>query len=147
MTINMKTLDLSSLKKAIVQLQRALHYCASDSAKNDSELAEIYRSAAIQAFEFTFELSYKFVKRYLELTELNPSEIDTMSFNETIRKGFEVGIIKADLRQWQEFRKNRGITSHTYNPDKAQEVFEAIPAFLTEAEFILDILGHRIHKI
>ena len=81
-------LDLSSLQKAIAQLEEALEYCQSDLAKNDARLAQHLRAAAIQAFGFTYELSFKRLKRFLEATEPNPDSLDEMSFNEIIRKGF-----------------------------------------------------------
>jgi hypothetical protein len=43
----------------------------------DPGLREQMRNSVIQCFEFTYELSWKMLKRYLEETEANPSEIDT----------------------------------------------------------------------
>lgn len=136
-------LDLSSLEKAILQMQEALVYCESDLAKNDPKLAKHLRAAAIQAFEFTYELSYKMIKRYLEMTEGSPATVDEMTFNDVIRTGYERGILKSELTLWKEFRKERGTTSHAYNEEKAAEVFEDIPAFLLEAEHLLSQLKER----
>ena len=36
------------------------------------------------------------------------------------------------------------ITSHTYDEAKARDVFEAIPAFLAEAQYVLRELQRRI---
>lgn len=74
------TLDLSSLEKAIAQMEDALKYCESDLAKSDPKLALHLRAGAIQAFEFTYELSFKILKRFLEATETNPSIVEEMSF-------------------------------------------------------------------
>lgn len=131
------------MQNAISQLEEALVLIDSDVSKADSRFLRHLRAAAIQAFEFTFELSYKMVKRFLETTEANPSAIDEMSFNEIIRRAHEVGILKAELKLWQEFRKDRGTTSHTYNEDKAQDVFETIPAFLSEVKFLLEQLQKK----
>ena len=137
------TLDLSSLQKAIIQLEEAIEYCQSDLSKNDVKLAQHLRAAAIQAFEFTYELSFKMLKRFLEATEPNPALLDEMSFNAIIRKGFERGLLMSELADWQEFRKDRGTTSHTYNEDKAQDVFECIPKFFIEAKFLLAQIQKR----
>lgn len=128
------TLDLTSLKGAIAQLEDALRYCNSDLAKGDAKLALHLRAAAIQAFEFTYELSYKMLKRYLESTEANPAIVDEMNFNDIIRRGYEIGLLKAELEEWKEFRKDRGTTSHAYDEEKAKDVFESIPDFLVEAK-------------
>jgi nucleotidyltransferase substrate binding protein (TIGR01987 family) len=139
-------LDLTSLEKAIAQLEDALKYCKSDLAKNDANLALHLRAAAIQAFEFTYELSYKTLKRYLEATEANPSSVEEMTFNEIIRRGFEIGILEAEMADWKEFRKDRGTTSHAYDEQKANDVYESIPAFLTEAKFLHSQISTRQGK-
>ena len=113
-------LDLTSLQKAIAQMEEALAYCNSDLAKNDPRLALHLRAAAIQAFEFTYELSFKILKRYLEATETNPAAVDDMTFNELVRRGFELGLLQAEMAEWKEFRKDRGTTSHAYDEEKAK---------------------------
>jgi nucleotidyltransferase substrate binding protein (TIGR01987 family) len=130
-------LNLTSLEKAIAHLELALSYAKSDLAKTDDNLALLFRSASIQAFEFTYELAYKTLKRYLELTEANPAAIDEMSFQTIIRRGFELGLLKAEITEWKEYRKDRGTTSHAYDENKAQDVFEHIPNFLEEVEYLL----------
>ena len=129
-------LDLSSLLDAIGQLEEALAFCSSDLAKGNPRLALHLRAAAIQAFEFTYELSFKMLRRYLEASEPNPAAIAEMSFGEVIRRGCELGLLKLEMGEWNAFRRDRGATSHTYNVAKAQSVFAAIPAFLTEAKFL-----------
>ncbi len=136
-------LDVTSLEKAIDQLEDALIYYASDMAKEDERLALHLRAAAIQAFEFTYELSLKMLKRYLSLTEANPSFISEITFNELIRKGYEKGLIFSELSVWKEYRRERGTTSHTYDEDKAKEVFEDIPSFLIDAKYLLTQLKQR----
>ena len=136
-------LDLTSLQKAIAQMEEALAYCNSDLAKNDPRLALHLRAAAIQAFEFTYELSFKILKRYLEATETNPAAVDDMTFNELVRRGFELGLLQAEMAEWKEFRKDRGTTSHAYDEEKAQDVFEGIPDFLEEAKFLLAQIQKR----
>ena len=90
-------IDISPLEKAIAQLQESLNYADSDLAKYDARLARQFRSAAIQAFEYTYELSHKMLKRYLEATEPTPESIDAMSFQELIRTGAEKGLL---LHSW-----------------------------------------------
>lgn len=137
------TLDLSPLQKAIAQLDEALEYCDSDLARTDARLALHLRAATIQAFEFTYELSVKMLRRHLEATEPNSAEIGELSFNDLIRLGTQRGLLRAELREWQEFRKDRGTTSHTYDQAKADDVFETIPSFRDEAKHLLRRLLER----
>lgn len=136
-------LDISSLENAIAQLEDALFYCASDLAKSDPRLELHLRDGAIQAFEYTYELAFKSLKRYLAMTEPNPDRVAEMSFNEVIRRGYELGFLKAELAEWREFRRDRGTTSHAYDERKAIEVYQNIPAFLTEAKFLLTEIKRR----
>ena len=136
-------LNLTSLSNAILQIEEALAYAQSDLAKDDPRLARHFRAAAIQAFEFTYELSIKMLKRYLETLEANPAAVDEMTFNELIRSGYEAGLLRAELSDWKNFRRDRGTTSHAYDEDKARAVFATIPAFLAEAKFLLAEINTR----
>jgi nucleotidyltransferase substrate binding protein (TIGR01987 family) len=136
-------LDFSSLEKAIIQMEEALAYCESDLAKQDAKLVKHLRAAAIQAFEFSYELSYKLIKRYLEMTEGSPATVSEMDFNETIRTAYARGLLRSELAIWREYRKERGTTSHAYNEEKAMSVFEDIPAFLLDAQYLLAQLKQR----
>ena len=136
-------LDFSSLEKVIAQLEEALGYYHSPLAKADVRLALHLRAATIQAFEFTYEISLKMLKRYLQLTDTNPNVIDELTFNELIRTAYEKGLIQSELAMWKEYRKERGTTSHTYDEVKAQGVFEEIPAFLEDAKYLLAQLKKR----
>lgn len=133
-------LDLTSFEKAIAQLQTSLNYYNSDLAKKDAGIAFQFRSACIQAFEYTYEISWKMLKRYLENTSANPQDFDKMSFPELIRSGNEKDLLFSDVEKWKVYREARGTTSHAYNETKAVEVFEVIPLFLQEAEFLLNKL-------
>jgi len=45
---------------------------------------------------------------------------------------------------WQGFRENRNRTSHTYDESKADDVFRAIPPFLTEVRTLVARLRDRV---
>ena len=69
--------------------------------------------------------------------------MDEVTFNELIRRGYEAGLLQAELSEWKGFRRDRGTTSHAYDEAKAREVFAAIPAFLAEARFLLAQIDAR----
>lgn len=136
-------LDFSPLAGAIAQLEKSYAYYHSDLAASDQELAWQFRAASIQAFEYTYELAWKMLKRYLENSLPNPAEVDEMSFPELIRTGSEQGLLLSAWPTWRDFRKARGTTSHTYDEQKAEAVFAIIPAFLADARFLLRRLQER----
>ncbi|MNX75741.1 Nucleotidyltransferase substrate binding protein like protein [compost metagenome] len=136
-------LDFSPLANAITQLEKSQAYYHSGLAARDQELARQFRAAAIQAFECTYELAWKMLKRYLEHSLPNPAEVDEMPFPNLIRTGNEQGLLLSAWPVWRDFRKARGMTSHTYDEQKAEEVFAVIPAFLDDVRFLLQRLRER----
>ncbi len=44
------------------------------------------------------------LKRFLSLTEVNPSIVDEWSFNDLIRTGYEKGLLASELSIWQGYR-------------------------------------------
>ncbi len=136
-------LDLTPLQNAVAQLEEALRYYDSDIALRDPGLRLQLRSSVIHAFEFTYELAVNMIKRYLERASPNPAQIDEMDFPEIMREAFRTGLVRSELDVWKEYRKRRGTTSHTYDEDKAQMVFEGAPDFLIEARYLLGRLEKR----
>jgi hypothetical protein len=117
------TIDLTSFSNAIAQWEEALDYAASDLAASDPRLARHLRAGAIQAFEFTYELSFKTLRRYLEppIPARAPSRI-------WISPGWCArGLLSPEVKVWRKFREDRGTTSHAYDNDKAQQVFCGTP--------------------
>ena len=134
-------LDLSPLDRAVSQLET--FYTLSLQPQDRAIMAEALRMAAIQAFEYSYELSVKMLRRFLEMTEPNPATLDDATFQSLIRLGSERGLLKSDLPVWMEFRRQRGTTSHAYDAAKAAQVHGAIPAFLDEARALLSELQRR----
>ena len=136
-------LDLTPLDDAIAQLEEVIEYHGSDLAAGDPALKLHLRAAAIQAFEFTYELSFNMVRRHLEQVSPNPAEFDVMSFKAIMREAFRRGLVQSEVSIWGTYRKLRSTTSHTYNAGKAQMVFESLPDFLREARFLRHQLQQR----
>ena len=73
-------LDIRSLEKAVDRLQEGL-----DRYRRDTTDTQI-RDGLIQRFEFTYELSHKMLKRYLEATSASPEQYDAMPFPDLIQQ-------------------------------------------------------------
>lgn len=139
-------INISAFEKAIEQLKESLGYADSEMAQKNNGLARQFRASSIQAFEYTYELAHKMLKRYLEDIDPNPALIDEMSFQDLIRTGAERGLLLNSWDEWKDYRKSRGATSHTYDEKKAEEVFQNLPGFLKEAEFLRDQISKRQSK-
>jgi nucleotidyltransferase substrate binding protein (TIGR01987 family) len=130
-------MDLSSLTRAVQRLREGLERHRREPGD------EQVRDGLIQRFEFTYELSHRTIKRYLMETAPSPQEVDGLSFADMIRVASAQGLLHGDWRNWQDYRRMRTRTGHTYNSETAAEVTAGIPAFLTEAEYLLDELQRR----
>ena len=137
------TLDYTPLANAIGQLEKSLTYAHSPAALADAGLREQLRNSVIQCFEFTYELSWKMLKRHLEATEASPADLDLATFQSLIRLGNERGLLKSDWSTWKTYRQARTDSSHTYDAAKAEAVFAIAPQFLHEAQALLQSLLAR----
>lgn len=131
-------LDLTSLTHATSRLEEGLARYQSDTT--DTQI----RDGLIQRFEFTYELSHKMLKRYLELGSANPVEFDNADFQYLIRSANEQGLLLGDWPKWRVYRDMRSKTSHTYDEKVALEVVKAIPSFLQEAQYLHQQLMQRV---
>ena len=132
------TLDISSFRNAIAQLEAGLVEARREPGR------DLLRDGAIQRFEYTYELSHKMLRRFLETTEASAGEIDSLSFPDLVRLGSERGLLKNGWDVWSRYRAARGTTSHTYDRAKADQVFALAPAFLVDARALLNALEERL---
>ena len=85
--------------------------------------SDIVRDAAIQRFEFSFELFWKALKARAESDGLR-----VVSPREALRAAFQLGLLADDDLVFQ-MLEDRNRTSHLYNAAMAEDVFSRIPAY------------------
>jgi nucleotidyltransferase substrate binding protein (TIGR01987 family) len=93
------------------------------------QLSNLEEQGMIQGFEFTHELAWNVLKDYLEETGVS----GIIGSKGATREAFRNGLID-DGEAWMEMIKARNLSSHTYNPETAEEIVESIltrfyPAF------------------
>lgn len=131
-------LDLRPFLNAIARLDEGLARYQKD--VSDTQI----RDGLIQRFEFTYELSHKMLKRYLEMSSASAAQFDGMAFADLIRTGNEQSLLLSDWPQWKLFREMRSKTSHTYDESVALDVVAGIPAFLSEAQHLCARLQAKV---
>jgi nucleotidyltransferase substrate binding protein (TIGR01987 family) len=136
-------LDLSSFRKAVLSLERAINFAGKRLAISNIavEEKEVIQAGVIQNFEFTYELCWKFMKRWLELN-LMPGLLDGASRKELFRYALEQKLI-SDFSSWVRYHELRNTTSHTYNREVADEIYAVTKDFLEDAAFLLQALEAR----
>lgn len=79
------------------------------------------KAAIIHAYEYTFELWWKSLQRYLQdfetVTEFGPGS--------TIRNAFQYGLIE-EGQDYMNLLKDRNLIAHTYKENIATEIYESI---------------------
>ncbi|WP_297505037.1 nucleotidyltransferase substrate binding protein [Ferrovum sp.] len=131
-------LNINPLVSAIARLEEGWDAYQRDKTQT------LIRDGLIQRFEFTYEITHKMLKRYLESTSPTPGEYDSMPFQDLIRAGNEQGLLLSDWPRWRGYRDMRSKTSHTYDEEVALEVVDNIPSFLDEAHYFRDKLNQRL---
>jgi len=136
-------LDISPLINAINALADGVE-AYQEGKKNSATKANTLntlQSGVIQNFEVTYELSWKFMKRWLE-KNINPSVTLGISRKEFFRIAKEHKLI-SDSEKWLEFHEARNESSHTYDKETADDVLEISFEFLGFAKEFLSILEDK----
>lgn len=115
-------LDLSTLQKAVYSLVRGI-----EQPKN-----EFTRDAVIQRFEYTFDLCWKIIKRYLKAE----AGIEEFNIKNLFRLAAQHQLI-SDVDAWFSYHQTRNLTSHTYNELTAEETYQVAKKFCPDAQQLL----------
>ena len=135
-------IDYSSFESAVEQLEKSMSFYHSPMAAENKDLKEQFRAATIQAFEFTYELAYKMIRRQLAQIVANPAELSEMSFMDLMRTAQEAGLVR-DAVAYRVYREKRNITTHTYDAEKANAILSLVDSFLGDMHHVLDELRRR----
>lgn len=137
-------LDLRALQDAVTSLSDGLEVVSDPDWFNQQseKVRNTLMSGVIKNFEFVYEISVKMVKRQIELDSASPSEVDESNFREVLRVAGEKGLI-ADVEAWFKYRKMRNITAHTYDHEKAHQVYVDTLHFIDDARALLNVLEAR----
>lgn len=109
----------SNYRRALAKLSEAVE-SLSDTETLNEPIRELIKEGVIQRFEYTHELAWKVIKDYAEYQGFT----DVRGSRDAFRKGLQMGII--DSQDWMDSIEDRNLTSHNYDEDVAQEIFNDI---------------------
>ncbi len=124
-------LEIKPLVDAVKSLESALAF-------HRQNPDDVVRDGCIQRFGYCFELSFKMMRRYLREESMNPSHSDALGFRDVIREAFAKNIVSRDLGAWIKFRDCR--------QKIVEEIFQNIPDFLSEAQYLIKQLSARARQ-
>ncbi len=133
-------LDLTSLNKSKAALERSLNVTeyAKDFHTLSLDQQETLKAGVIHNFKISYELSWKFIKRWLEVNE-GQEIVDGVTRRELYRIAFENRLIE-NVEEWMNFHSTRNITSHSYDAEVANNAYETAVHFLPFAKKLLERL-------
>ena len=127
-------IDLTPLRKALAQLKEALAFWAE--RPTDDALKPHLRSAVIQSFEYTYELSVRAARRVLIERAESADLVTDLSFSDLLRRALDAGF-PMELDVWRHWRDMRNGTSHAYDEERAQALVVQASEFAENAERLL----------
>ena len=98
------------------------------------------RDSAIKRFEFTVELAWKSMQKFLRL-----QKIICRSPKECLKEAFKFGLIR-DNPKWLEMLDDRNLTVHTYDEKVADEVCTRFPDYLKLLSGFKDNLQDKLRR-
>jgi nucleotidyltransferase substrate binding protein (TIGR01987 family) len=125
-------LDLTSLSKSIQAFEKSLTVMNSISMDQNLDLWETVRAGVIQNFEVAYEQCWKFIQRWIHLNRTPEDADHPRTRKELFRFAARYGLISNPI-QWFEFGEGRNLTSHTYDQEQADKVYELASCFLPYA--------------
>lgn len=138
----MGAIEYSAFLNALKQLETSLAFLKSPIAESEEGLLNVLQAGAIQAFEFTYELAVKMLRRQLSLVVPVPAELKAMDYMDLVRTAAQAGLVR-NVADYYEFRELRNHTSHTYDAGRARQVLSAMDRFTSEMQFLLAELKRR----
>jgi nucleotidyltransferase substrate binding protein (TIGR01987 family) len=138
------SLDLTALRDAIASLQGGITVVSNPGwfSQQNEDVQNTLISGVVKNFEFVFEISVKMIRRVVELESDSPADVDETSFRGLLRAAGEKGLV-ADVEAWFRYRRMRNVTAHTYDHDKAAQVYRDSVGFIADARALLAALESR----
>jgi len=84
-------------------------------------LSELETDGLIQRYEHTYELAWKTLQDYIK--DIGIADINGPS--KVLQEALKMKLI-TDSEGWSELKKSREKTSHTYDPETAEEIKELV---------------------
>lgn len=140
----MPKLNLEPLRSALLSLENGLDVVTDAEwfFQQSDKVQNTLVAGVIQNFEIVYGLGFKMLRRQIEAESASPDEVDTFNFRDVLRVGAEKGLI-ADVEAWLRYRQMRNITAHTYDHNKAQQVYQGALLLASDARALLAALETR----
>ena len=133
-------MDVSNLSDCLNTLKECSDFY---NAAEEAKMKEFLGDAYIQRFEYTLEIAWKTMKRYLKL--VRGKNEDDLTVNNIFRMMENYGFIRS-WETWRKYYEYRNNTSHEYDQTKALELISKIAGFIEECEYFYARLSEALEN-
>ena len=121
-------------RRALIRFREALERKA---ALEQEGFGDIFLDLAVKRFEFTYEMSWKAIRRCLDFLG-----IEAKYPRACFKEAYALGLLKNEP-VWLEMIEQRNLTSHVYNQDEVRGILNRLEEFCLNFEELLARLEEK----
>ena len=134
-------IDTTFLRRCIASLEWAVEGIERHEV-DDDVMYDIYRAACVKEFELVLEQSGKLLRKRLAAWFASNRQADRLHFKDLFRHAVRHDLIAPDaVERWLRYRDNRNHTAHDYGEDFAEATLKLLPAFISDAKALADVIA------
>ena len=135
-------INLDPLERANARLGQFI--ALYDSTGDDHPHHDALEAAVVKSFEFTFELAFTSIRRYVADYALSPGQVGQMRIADIIRTAGKYGIIEPP-EDWLVYRQRRNAISHEYfDEDSIDRIIDVAPGLHNAVSGLLNSLREKM---
>lgn len=132
-------IDTTGIQQALITLNDALELL-DETDENLVRLRLALRDSVVQRFEYTYEMSWKLIKRWLS-DNVSPEDSEpNWSRRELYRLAAKNGLVD-EPKPWFSYHEARNVSLHTYDPVSAQKVMDIVKPFAHDVQVLINRLN------
>ncbi len=135
----MSTLNLEPLTQAFSQFSKMYHHYKNNLQNEGSIEQEAIKESLVQRFEYTIELSWKTIARYL--TDILGLEV-VKAPKPILREAGKLEILETE--NWITFINSRNQASHKYDEATLDSILENMDVFYIHAKSLIEYLETQL---
>ncbi|OPZ76005.1 MAG: Nucleotidyltransferase substrate binding protein like protein [Alphaproteobacteria bacterium ADurb.Bin438] len=131
-------MDIDILKQALNTLKTSIEKL---NANKDASITDMLEDSCVKRFEYTMELSWKMMKKFLKDEYGKPEKELTKNNIFRLMQGY--GFI-SNWEAWSGYWEKRNDTSHEYDLKKSRELVDIIPSFINDTDELIKNLNQML---
>lgn len=132
-------IDITPLEKALAELEENLQFIDAEAWGDNERHRRIFERAAVQAFEFTYEVALNLLRRQMNEIAGGSTKIKRLEFMDFLRAAADHDFIP-DAERFFDYREKRNLTSHNYDEEMMRQLLAVLGPFTQDVRFLIEQL-------